>query len=79
MPQVRRDNPRLTTRQEGGHQPVRVVMSRTLDLPQVGLHYPAGRTFTLPVHMSEAIAEAQVALAAPLWRLSPRLSLCQGV
>ncbi len=30
---VRRDNPRLTTRREGGHAPVRVVMSRTLDLP----------------------------------------------
>jgi diaminohydroxyphosphoribosylaminopyrimidine deaminase/5-amino-6-(5-phosphoribosylamino)uracil reductase len=30
---LRRDNPRLTTRREGGHQPARVVMSRTLDLP----------------------------------------------
>ncbi|EFJ23954.1 hypothetical protein SELMODRAFT_102410 [Selaginella moellendorffii] len=30
---VRRDNPRLTTRREGGHLPVRVVMSRTLNLP----------------------------------------------
>eukprot|EP00878_Enallax_costatus_P014789 GHUV01015477.1.p1 GENE.GHUV01015477.1~~GHUV01015477.1.p1 ORF type:complete len:312 (+),score=48.20 GHUV01015477.1:142-1077(+) len=30
---VRRDNPRLTTRREGGHLSVRVVMSRTLDLP----------------------------------------------
>ncbi|KAH9312839.1 hypothetical protein KI387_027874, partial [Taxus chinensis] len=30
---VRRDNPRLTTRQEGGHLPVRIVMSRTLNLP----------------------------------------------
>lgn len=32
---VRRDNPRLTTRREdkGCHAPVRVVMSRTLDLP----------------------------------------------
>ncbi|WPT17708.1 Riboflavin biosynthesis protein PYRR [Picochlorum sp. SENEW3] len=30
---VRRDNPRLTTRMEGGHQPVRIVMSRRLDLP----------------------------------------------
>eukprot|EP00983_Pelagomonas_calceolata_P111762 1159815-Pelagomonas_calceolata.AAC.10 len=33
--EVRRDNPRLTTRQEGGHAPVRVVMSRTLELPEV--------------------------------------------
>lgn len=32
---VRRDNPRLTTRREGGHAPVRIVMSRTLDLPMV--------------------------------------------
>ncbi|KAG1655585.1 hypothetical protein FOA52_005884 [Chlamydomonas sp. UWO 241] len=30
---VRRDNPRLTTRREGGHVPVRICMSRTLDLP----------------------------------------------
>ena len=32
-PAVRRDNPQLTTRREGGHQPMRIVMSRTLDLP----------------------------------------------
>lgn len=31
---VRRDNPRLTTRQEGGHLPVRIVMSRSLNLPE---------------------------------------------
>jgi diaminohydroxyphosphoribosylaminopyrimidine deaminase/5-amino-6-(5-phosphoribosylamino)uracil reductase len=30
---LRRDDPKLTTRREGGHQPLRVVMSRTLDLP----------------------------------------------
>ena len=30
---LRRDNPRLTTRRDSGHLPVRVVMSRTLDLP----------------------------------------------
>ena len=33
---VRQDNPRLTTRRDGGHAPVRIVMSRTLDLPEVG-------------------------------------------
>ena len=33
---VRRDNPRLTTRAKGGHTPVRIVMSRTLELPEVG-------------------------------------------
>ena len=31
---VRRDNPQLTTRREEGWQPVRIVMSRTLDLPR---------------------------------------------
>ncbi|KAK9807042.1 hypothetical protein WJX72_011769 [[Myrmecia] bisecta] len=31
---VRQDNPRLTTRREGGHTPVRIVMSRCLDLPE---------------------------------------------
>ncbi|GJP50996.1 hypothetical protein CLOM_g10149 [Closterium sp. NIES-68] len=31
---VRRDNPRLTTRREGGHIPVRIVMSRSLRLPE---------------------------------------------
>lgn len=30
---VRRDNPNLTTRQDGGHLPVRIVMSRTMHLP----------------------------------------------
>ncbi|MCO5600075.1 hypothetical protein L7F22_054183 [Adiantum nelumboides] len=30
---VRRDNPRLTTRKDGGHLPVRIVMSRGLNLP----------------------------------------------
>lgn len=31
---VRRDNPQLTTRCDQGWQPVRIVMSRTLDLPR---------------------------------------------
>ncbi|KAJ9522755.1 hypothetical protein QJQ45_019833, partial [Haematococcus lacustris] len=31
---VRRDNPRLTTRRDSGHAPIRIVMSRTLDLPE---------------------------------------------
>nr|PNR48038.1 hypothetical protein PHYPA_012511 [Physcomitrium patens] len=31
---VRIDNPNLTTRLEGGHQPDRIVMSRALDLPR---------------------------------------------
>lgn len=32
---VRQDNPRLTSRLEGAHNPLRVVMSRKLDLPAV--------------------------------------------
>ncbi len=31
---VRRDNPHLTSHQKGSHNPLRVVMSRTLDLPE---------------------------------------------
>ncbi|KAI5068159.1 hypothetical protein GOP47_0016504 [Adiantum capillus-veneris] len=31
---VRRDNPKLTTRQEGGHLPARIVMSRCMHLPE---------------------------------------------
>lgn len=31
---VRRDDPRLTARHGGGHTPVRIVMSQTLDLPE---------------------------------------------
>lgn len=31
---VRRDNPRLTTRMDTGHTPARILMSRTLDLPE---------------------------------------------
>ncbi|KAA8536651.1 hypothetical protein F0562_029129 [Nyssa sinensis] len=32
---VRKDNPRLTARHGGGHLPMRIVMSRTLNLPEV--------------------------------------------
>ncbi|KAL0322295.1 UNVERIFIED_CONTAM: Riboflavin biosynthesis protein PYRR, chloroplastic [Sesamum calycinum] len=32
---VRRDNPRLTARHGGGHLPQRIVMSKSLDLPEV--------------------------------------------
>eukprot|EP00271_Cylindrocystis_brebissonii_P006440 TRINITY_DN19236_c0_g1_i1.p1 TRINITY_DN19236_c0_g1~~TRINITY_DN19236_c0_g1_i1.p1 ORF type:complete len:556 (-),score=54.67 TRINITY_DN19236_c0_g1_i1:378-2045(-) len=31
---VRRDDPQLTTRRDSGHRPVRIVMSRTLHLPE---------------------------------------------
>ncbi|KAI3459134.1 hypothetical protein Pfo_015797 [Paulownia fortunei] len=32
---VRRDNPRLTARHGGGHLPQRIVMSKSLDLPEI--------------------------------------------
>lgn len=32
---VRRDNPRLTARNGGGHVPLRIIMSQALDLPEV--------------------------------------------
>ncbi|KAL1813368.1 riboflavin biosynthesis protein PYRR, chloroplastic [Daucus carota subsp. sativus] len=32
---VRKDNPRLTARNGGGHMPLRLVMSQSLDLPEV--------------------------------------------
>ena len=54
--QVRRDNPRLTTRREGGHAPTRVVMSRTLDLPVVSVD--TGSTLVLMVHIISTIITA---------------------
>lgn len=32
---LRHDNPRLTTRRLGGHTPARIIISRTMDLPEV--------------------------------------------
>ena len=55
---VRRDNPRLTTRREGGHFPVRIVMSRTLDLPQVCFVPPPA---ICPVLLGQRRAAADVA------------------
>jgi diaminohydroxyphosphoribosylaminopyrimidine deaminase/5-amino-6-(5-phosphoribosylamino)uracil reductase len=44
---VRRDNPRLTTRRESGHQPMRIVMSRTLDLPAEANLWDVGHAPTI--------------------------------
>lgn len=46
-PAVRRDNPQLTTRREGGHQPARIVMSRTLDLPAEAKLWDVGHAPTI--------------------------------
>ena len=37
---LRRDNPKLTTRREGVHVPARIVLSCSLDLPEVCMLYP---------------------------------------
>lgn len=82
---VRRDNPRLTTRREGGHQPARIVMSRTLDLPEVRaacrllgcrllVHHSTRCLLPLNVARSRA-APAAAPRPQPLWLglpLAPR-------
>jgi riboflavin biosynthesis pyrimidine reductase len=35
---LRHDNPRLTTRRPGGHTPARIIISRSMDLPEVCTH-----------------------------------------
>lgn len=44
---VRRDNPSLTTRRLGGHQPDRIVMSRALDLPREAHLWDVSTTHTI--------------------------------
>ncbi len=55
---VRQDNPRLTTRRDGGHAPVRIVMSRTLDLPEVGAFRSLHTEAKVWRHLSWPIAVA---------------------
>ena len=56
---VRHDNPRLTTHNANSHNPLRVVMSRTLNLPGIAAPHsqPDGRGKELPVHLWD-ISEA---------------------
>ena len=59
---VRRDNPKLTTRQDGGHIPIRIVMSGTLNLPEArGL---------APRASSPLSADACATQTAQLWDVS---------
>ncbi|XP_077226116.1 cytidine/deoxycytidylate deaminase family protein isoform X2 [Tasmannia lanceolata] len=44
---VRRDDPRLTARHGGGHLPVRIVMSQTLNLPEVANLWDNSETRTI--------------------------------
>lgn len=66
---VRRDDPRLTARTPGGgtagHAPLRVVMSRTLDLPpDAALWETAGVAPTVVATQAGARPEVQASLAA---------------
>ncbi|CAL5223291.1 g5780 [Coccomyxa viridis] len=61
---VRRDNPRLTTRREGGHAPVRIVMSRTLDLPQDANLWDVSSAPTIVMTQRGARKEFQESLRA---------------
>lgn len=61
---VRRDNPRLTTRQEGGHLPVRIVMSRTLNLPEELHLWDVANAPTIVMTQRSARSDFQKRLAA---------------
>lgn len=61
---VRRDNPRLTTRQEGGHLPVRIVMTRTLKLPEELHLWDVSNAPTIVMTQRGARTDFQARLAA---------------
>ena len=54
---VRLDNPQLTSHQEGRHNPLRVVMSRTLDLPKSSRLWETGDASTLVLTQEGTNAE----------------------
>ena len=61
---VRNDNPSLTTRQEGGHQPDRIVMSRALDLPREANLWNVSKVHTIVMTQKGANQEFQRYLAS---------------
>eukprot|EP00252_Welwitschia_mirabilis_P018876 TRINITY_DN4235_c0_g1_i1.p1 TRINITY_DN4235_c0_g1~~TRINITY_DN4235_c0_g1_i1.p1 ORF type:complete len:588 (-),score=105.65 TRINITY_DN4235_c0_g1_i1:216-1979(-) len=61
---VRRDNPRLTTRQEGGHLPIRMVLSRTLNLPEDAYLCDVSTTHTIVATQRGAKRDFQKKLAS---------------
>lgn len=61
---MRRDNPQLTTRREGGHQPARIVMSRTLDLPAEAKLWDVGHAPTIVATQRGARLDFQAVLRA---------------
>ncbi|KAI4381141.1 hypothetical protein MLD38_007249 [Melastoma candidum] len=61
---VRRDNPRLTARHGGGHLPMRIVMSQTLDLPQEANLWDISEVSTIVVAQRGARKDFQKYLAS---------------
>ncbi|WCJ21981.1 Riboflavin biosynthesis protein PYRR chloroplastic [Euphorbia peplus] len=61
---VRRDNPRLTARHGGGHMPMRIVMSQTLDLPEEANLWDISEVPTIVVTQRGARRSFQKVLAS---------------
>lgn len=61
---VRKDNPRLTARHGGGHVPIRIVMSRTLNLPEVANLWDVSSVPTIVVTQRGARKSFQKFLAS---------------
>ncbi|GMN26089.1 hypothetical protein TIFTF001_001174 [Ficus carica] len=61
---VRRDNPRLTARHGGGHMPMRIVMSQTLDLPEEANLWDMSEAYTIVVTQRGARRSFQKFLAS---------------
>ncbi|KAG6470536.1 riboflavin biosynthesis protein PYRR, chloroplastic-like [Zingiber officinale] len=60
---VRRDDPRLTARHGGGHVPVRIVMSQTLDLPDEANLWNVYEAYTIVATQRGARKDLQKKLA----------------
>ncbi|KAG4922522.1 hypothetical protein JHK84_051365 [Glycine max] len=61
---VRRDNPRLTARHGGGHMPMRIVMTQTLDLPEKANLWDMSEVSTIVVTQRGARRSFQKLLAS---------------
>ncbi|PON55212.1 Riboflavin biosynthesis protein RibD [Trema orientale] len=61
---VRRDNPRLTARHGGGHMPMRIVMSQSLDLPEEAILWDVSDASTIVVTQRGARKSFQKLLAS---------------
>ncbi|KAJ8475830.1 hypothetical protein OPV22_019557 [Ensete ventricosum] len=60
---VRRDDPQLTARHGGGHVPVRIVMSQTLNLPDEAKLWNVTEAYTIVVTQRGACRDLQKKLA----------------